>query len=153
MPAAAGGFMPAGPAAAPDVIPVTSATPAQGALAVSLIGRDLSISGEKIHIVSNGRLQVDGEIIGDLTGREVVVGDTGRITGSISADSIDVRGVVDGGIRGSSVSLKQSARVSGDIVHQTLSIAEGAQFDGRVRRAKDNDEVRPDLSAARKPSA
>ena len=36
-------------------------------------------------------------------------------------------------------------RVEGDIVKQTLSIDEGAQFDGSVRRAKDISEVTPDL--------
>lgn len=146
------GFMPASAAGAPAATaPPTlpsqpSGTAPQGGLAVSLIGRDLIISGDKINIVSGGRLQVDGEIIGDLTGREIVIGETGRVTGSIAADSIDVRGKVDGGIRGASISLRQSARVTGDILHQSLSIAEGAQFDGRVRRAKDGEEVKPDLT-------
>jgi cytoskeletal protein CcmA (bactofilin family) len=35
--------------------------------------------------------------------------------------------------------------VEGDIFHQTLSISEGAQFDGRVRRAKDTAEIAPNL--------
>ncbi len=139
------GYMPS-----PQAVPMQAGATQQGSLAVSLIGRDLTISGEKINIISHGRLQVDGEVLGDLTGREIVVGETGRVSGSIAAESIDVRGKVDGGIRGSSVSLRQSARVTGDIVHQTLSIAEGAHFDGRVRRAKDGEEIKPDLSSARK---
>ena len=142
------GYVPNPPT--PPAVPMQAGATPQGSLAVSLIGRDLTISGEKINIISHGRLQVDGEVLGDLTGREIVVGETGRVSGSIAADSIDVRGKVDGGIRGSSVSLGQSARVTGDIVHQTLSSAEGAHFDGRVRRAKDGEEIKPDLSSARK---
>lgn len=110
-----------------------------------MIGKDLHIAGEKIIIVCQSRLQVDGEIVGDLAGREVVIGETASVTGSVSAQSIEVRGKVNGGIRGTSVSLKPTARVEGDIVHQTLIIAEGAQFDGRVRRAKDDSEVQPTL--------
>lgn len=146
------GFMPGTPPVppSPPTVPVQPGGAQSGSMAVSLIGRDLTISGEKINIISHGRLQVDGEVLGDLTGREIIVGETGRVAGSIAADSIDVRGKVDGGIRGANVSLRQSARVNGDIVHQTLSIAEGAHFDGRVRRAKDADEVKPDLSSARK---
>ena len=41
--------------------------------------------------------------------------------------------------------LHPTAEVEGDIFHQTLSISEGAQFDGRVRRAKDAEELRPNL--------
>ena len=43
------------------------------------------------------------------------------------------------------MNLNATSRVDGDIVKQTLSIDEGAQFDGSVRRAKDVSEVTPDL--------
>ncbi len=45
------------------------------------------------------------------------------------------------------VALHETAKVDGDIVHQTLSISEGAEFDGRVKRAKDTSEVTPVLDA------
>ena len=103
------------------------------------------IGGEKIIIVCESRLQVDGEIVGDLAGREVIIGETASVTGSVAADTIEVHGKVNGAIRGAKVALKPSAKVDGDIVHQVLTIAEGAHFDGRVRRAKDDDEIRPQL--------
>jgi len=59
---------------------------------------------------------------------------------------IIVQGEVKGALKGSSVNLNATSRVDGDIVKQTLSIDEGAQFDGSVRRAKDPAEVTPDLS-------
>lgn len=139
---APGSFFPSISGAAPAVAP---SAPSMSA-ATSVIGRDVSISGEKIIVVCQSRLQVDGEILGDLAGREIVVGDSGRVTGAISADIVEVRGKVDGSIKGSTVSLHPTARVNGDIVHQTLAISEGAHFDGRVRRAKDASEVKPDLT-------
>lgn len=133
-------------ASPPPVAPGGMSSPASGSPTLSVIGRDVSISGEKIIVVCQSRLQVDGEILGDLSGREIVIGDAGRVTGSISAESVDVRGKVDGSIKGTAVSLHSSARVTGDIVHETLAISEGAHFDGRVRRAKDAAEVRPNLT-------
>lgn len=142
-----GGFMPATATTPPPATPAPSqAAPTADGTATSVIGKDLHIAGEKIIIVCESRLQVDGEIVGDLAGREVIIGESASVTGSVAAESIEVLGRVNGAIKGMRVSLKPSARVEGDIVHQSLMIAEGAQFDGRVRRARDDDEVRPALS-------
>lgn len=111
----------------------------------SVIGRDLVIMGQQIVIVTQGILQVDGEVRGDLRGKEVIVGETGRVTGTVAAENVQVRGTVSGAIRGISVTLLPTARVEGDIHHQTLSITEGAIFDGRVRRPKDTSELQPIL--------
>jgi cytoskeletal protein CcmA (bactofilin family) len=46
------------------------------------------------------------------------------------------------------VTLHPTAQVDGDIYHQTLSISEGAIFDGRVRRPKDPSELQPILDPA-----
>ena len=42
--------------------------------------------------------------------------------------------------------LEAGAKVEGDVHHQTLSVDEGAQLEGRIRRATDPAELRPDLS-------
>jgi cytoskeletal protein CcmA (bactofilin family) len=45
------------------------------------------------------------------------------------------------------VALHESAKVDGDIMHQKLSISEGAAFDGRVRLVKNQAELMPVLDA------
>lgn len=114
----------------------------------SIIGDDLAIVGQKITIVSQSRVHINGNIQGDINGKEVVVGRSGKVTGVVTAHSVSVEGEVDGAIRGSSVTLTSTARVEGDIHHRTLSIAEGAHFDGRVRRPKDDTELNPNLDVA-----
>lgn len=114
----------------------------------SIIGDDLAIVGQKITIVSQSRVQINGNIQGDINGKEVIVGRSGRVTGVVTAHSVSVEGEVEGAIRGSSVTLTATSRVSGDIHHRTLSIAEGAHFDGRVRRPKDESELTPNLDVA-----
>jgi len=113
--------------------------------APSIISRDLTIIGERLTIITKGVLQVDGTIQGDLKGQEIIIGDHGRVSGTIAADKIQVHGEVHGAIRGRSVTLHPTARVEGDIHHQTLAIAEGATFDGNVRRPKDAAELAPQL--------
>lgn len=116
--------------------------------AASIIGDDLAIVGQKITIVSQSRVHINGNIQGDINGKEVVVGRSGRVTGVITAHSVSVEGQVEGAIRGANVTLTATARVSGDIHHRTLSIAEGAHFDGRVRRPKEESELTPNLDVA-----
>jgi cytoskeletal protein CcmA (bactofilin family) len=118
----------------------------------SVIGTDLTILGEKITIISQNKLQIDGDVRGDVNGKQVVIGEDGSVVGTVSAESIEVRGGVRGAIRAQSVMLHPTAEVEGDIFHQTLSISEGAQFDGRVRRAKDANELRPQLDPSAFPN-
>ena len=137
-----GGMAPAQPApASARASPFAPAT----TMGSSVIGTDLTILGEKITIISQNKLQIDGDVRGDVNGRQVIIGEDGSVIGTVSAESIEVRGGVRGAIRAQSVVLQPTAVVEGDVFHITLSIAEGAQFDGRVRRAKDAAELKPNL--------
>lgn len=126
--------------------PTPSAMP--GGSGASIIGSDLSIFGEKINIVCQTKVEIGGDVRADVSGKEVVVGKAGKVSGTITAEKVDVRGRVEGAIRGKAVTLHQTAHVEGDIHHQSLAIAEGAEFDGGVRRAKDAKEVTPVLDPA-----
>ena len=67
--------------------------------------------------------------------------------GTVCAETIEVSGEVRGSIRAVTVALHETAKVEADIMHQTLSISEGAQFDGGVNRPKDTSELIPILDA------
>ncbi len=111
----------------------------------SVLGQDITIAGQQLVLKTKGSLLIAGQIQGDVHGESVTVGETGSVTGTITARTITVQGEVRGALKGSAVNLNATSRVDGDIVKQTLAIAEGAQFDGSVRRAKDVSEVTPDL--------
>jgi cytoskeletal protein CcmA (bactofilin family) len=102
----------------------TSTTP-------SIISADLHVVGD---LVSNGDIQVDGEIEGDIQSRTITIGATAHVRGSVSAETVRVCGAVTGQIRGNTVSLDRTARVSGDILHATLAIEPGAFLEGHCRR-------------------
>jgi cytoskeletal protein CcmA (bactofilin family) len=119
-----------------------SATSTSG---TSVIGTDLTILGDRITIISANKLQVDGDVRGNVHGKQVVITEEGSVVGMVCAESIEVRGGVRGSIRAVNVKLQATAQVEGDITHQKLSIAEGAEFDGRVRLTKDVSELMPIL--------
>jgi cytoskeletal protein CcmA (bactofilin family) len=137
--------------------PATAATPrpagspferSSSGNGMSVIGTDLTIMGEKITIISQNKLTIDGDVHGDIHGRQVVIGEEGSVVGTVNAEAIEVRGGIKGAIRAATVTLHPTAQVEGDITHQTLAISEGAQFDGRVRRAKDPSDLKPNLDVS-----
>ncbi len=100
----------------------------------SIIGPDLVIIGD---LVSNGHVQVDGEVQGDIHGTHIVIGEAARITGEIVSEEVVVRGTVMGSIRGRKVMLQADSKVEGDIFHKSLAIEQGAYFEGKSRRSDD----------------
>jgi cytoskeletal protein CcmA (bactofilin family) len=114
---------------------------------LSVISNDLKIIGQGLKIISQGTLQVDGEVEGDVAGSEIIIGEMGKVTGTVAAERVIVRGKISGVIRGMAVALQASARVEGDIHHMSLAIEQGAEFDGRCRRPTDPNELRIDLDA------
>jgi len=79
---------------------------------------------------------VDGSVKGDVRVGRLIVGETGAIEGSVTADYLEVRGRVVGGVSGKQVKLVSTAYVDGDITAEQLSIDIGAYFQGRVLQSR-----------------
>ena len=103
---------------------------------LSIIGRDLTIAGDRIEVSSEASLRVDGTIEGDVRAVHIAVGPHGTVQGTLTAESVDVLGRVVGAIQGHKVTLRSSAEVDGDIHQQSLIIEHGALFNGRAVRSE-----------------
>lgn len=99
--------------------------------APTIISADLKVTG---NLTSEGEVQIDGVIDGDVKSARLSVGQNGKIVGSVQAERALIRGRVEGQIRAQEVTLTRTAQVKGDIYHDTLSIEPGAQLDGHCRR-------------------
>jgi cytoskeletal protein CcmA (bactofilin family) len=84
------------------------------------------------NIVTEGEIQIDGRLKGDILCRRLLIGDTGRIDGEITAETLQIHGEVVGKIIASKVVVARSARVTGDIIHDSVEIEAGARLDGRL---------------------
>jgi cytoskeletal protein CcmA (bactofilin family) len=126
--------------------PVT--TNNSGRSAPSLLSADLEITG---NVKTDGEMQVDGRVEGDIECKKLMIGEGASINGEITADAIVVRGQVNGLIKAATVELARSSRVIGDVWHDTLAIEAGAYIEGHCRR---NDTAKPGRQpAASKPAA
>ncbi len=110
---------------AQDSQPVVKSSPP------SIISADLKIIGD-LH--SEGEIQIDGAIEGDIRTNSLLVGETAHIKGEIVADTIYVHGSVSGQIKSREVNLAKTAHVVGDILHENLAIETGAFLEGHCKR-------------------
>ena len=113
---------------------VSVARKANGAPTRSVIDAWLIITG---NLQSEGEVQVDGQIQGDIRCAHLTVGKDALVNGNITAEEVVVRGRVTGVIRANRVILQDSAHVESEVFHKKLSIEEGARFEGMSRRSED----------------
>jgi cytoskeletal protein CcmA (bactofilin family) len=115
----------AGGGRAPGAAPVTT---------VSIIGPDLVVTG---NLETQGELQIQGDVQGDIYALRIVIGEQARVIGDMVADEIVVGGVVQGTIRANNVVFRTGSHVEAEILHQKLTIEQGAYFEGKSRRSED----------------
>lgn len=95
----------------------------------SIISSDVVIKG---NVSTLGEIQLDGTVEGDLKSNSVTVGEHGMVKGKISADDVIIKGTVKGSITGRNIRIEKSAKITGDLCHQTLSIEAGAHIEGNL---------------------
>lgn len=86
----------------------------------------------KGNINTEGDIKIDGRLIGKLeTKGRVVIGETGSVEGEIVCINAQISGNIEGKIICEELlSLKASAKFTGDIITSKLSIEPGAQYSG-----------------------
>jgi cytoskeletal protein CcmA (bactofilin family) len=113
--------------------PMTDLTKKRKA-APSILSHDMHVVGQ---IVSDGDIQIECKLDGNLLSHAVTVGEDAVISGEICGEVVTIMGRVDGTIRGRQVHLAATSEVTGDIYHEALAIESGAHVDGVVKREKD----------------
>jgi cytoskeletal protein CcmA (bactofilin family) len=102
-----------------------------GGAGLSFIGPDVVVSGD---LTTAGSIHIDGRIEGNVRCENLIQGEGGTIAGHIVTDDAHLSGLVDGTVKARVVTLESSARITGDLTYETLSIAAGAAIEGRLAR-------------------
>lgn len=110
-----------------------------------------SIEGD---IRSDSNIRIDGRLKGTIhTKGRLVIGATGSIEGEITCENADIEGIFVGKISVNQLlSLKATAKLTGDIITSKLAIEPGAIFSGAcsmggmIKDFKNNDSVKQNVA-------
>ena len=98
----------------------------------SLISETVSI---EVTINSSGAIDVARLIKGPVISKEIVIRETGSVTGSIEGDRVEIHGHMDGKISGEDVVVGSTGTVKGDIEFgNNLKTENGADIDGYIKK-------------------
>lgn len=96
------------------------------------ISKKTTFKGE---IVSQGDFRIDGTVEGDLsTTGKVIIGPDGKVFGKVKCVNADIEGFFDGHLEvKNSLCLKPTAKVSGEIYMESLTVEPGAMFNANCK--------------------
>jgi len=115
----------------PSISPAPVAATAAAEKA-TMIGRGISIAGD---VTADTNLKVEGVIEGRTieSSHDVEIGESGKVTASITAKVVRIAGQVTGDISGSEkVLISKSGRVQGNVTAPRVQLEDGALFRGSI---------------------
>jgi cytoskeletal protein CcmA (bactofilin family) len=84
-------------------------------------------------------VRIDGQITGDIMVDEgLIVGEKGSILGNVITKEMVVYGTVTGNLQVSSIEIKASGKITGEIRTQTLVVENGAVYNGSLSMTPNN---------------
>ncbi len=98
----------------------------------SLISETVSVEGT---INSSGAIDIAGLVKGPVYSKEIIIRETGSITGSIEGDHVEIHGHLDGKVSGQDIVIGATGTVKGDIEFgNNLKTENGADIDGYIKK-------------------
>jgi cytoskeletal protein CcmA (bactofilin family) len=118
----------------------------------SVLGPTLKFKGE---LSADEDLLIQGSVEGSIRHTSsLTIGESGRIKADIAAEYVAVEGNVEGDINGSqSVTVRDTADISGNICSPTVSLIEGATFNGKIDMSGEARAASGEDTPAEKPTA
>jgi cytoskeletal protein CcmA (bactofilin family) len=98
----------------------------------TLISEDATIEG---NLISKGKIEVLGEVNGDIQCTSVTISESGKLNGKVTAEDVVIDGRLNGAILSHSVTLRSGCHVDCEVHHVSLIIEDGASFEGTVKRS------------------
>lgn len=109
--------------------PAFTSTPSKG---LNVFSEGTELTGD---LASKGDIRIDGKVDGTVkTNSKFVLGESGKVTGNVSAESADISGKVNGNIQvNGTLYIKSNGVINGDIATGKLVVESGGQFNGQCK--------------------
>lgn len=97
-------------------------------------------------IVSDGTLILDGELRGSFVGRELIVGKSGHLVGTVQGETVECAGYLEGSVVTTSFTLQKGGCQVGTVVTVELEVEPGAVLDCALQSST-SQEIPPHIKA------
>lgn len=99
------------------------------------VGEGVSIKGT---FSVPSRAIINGAVDGEITAKDLLVGNSGKINGKVTAETVDVHGEINDTLTASkALIVRASGRAKGSIQYAELQIEKGAQLRGTLTMTSD----------------
>jgi len=117
----------------------------------SILGPTIQFKGE---LSAEEDLIIQGRVEGTIAHKQrLTIGREGVVHANVDAQSVVVEGVIEGDVRAEkSVSVKETARMTGNIASPSVTILQGANFNGSVDMGGGKSAKAGDAAAPRRPA-
>lgn len=109
----------------------------------SLISETVSIDGT---VNSSGAIDIAGLVKGPVFSKEIVIKETGSISGTVEADEVEVHWHLDGKISAVNVVIGSTGVVKGDVeFSNNLRTENGADIEGYIKKTESKNKITGDF--------
>lgn len=102
-----------------------------GAPVPTIVSENSRVNGD---IISDGMIHIDGQVDGDVTCEELIIGLKGVVSGTVKVDNLQLFGMLKGKAEVNDLFIAKTAKLLGDATHNSIAIEPGAYIDGRCTR-------------------
>jgi cytoskeletal protein CcmA (bactofilin family) len=99
---------------------------------MSVFAPNLNVTG---NVKSEGILEIEGKIKGDIIGNTVTLRESASVEGTILAQVVNVKGKFEGTIKSEKINISGKASINGTLEYMTLSVEDGASIFGDLKRS------------------
>lgn len=96
----------------------------------SVLGADVVVTG---NISATADLHIDGRVEGDVNCGSLAQGADSQVFGSVTAEVARLAGAVEGTVRVRQLTIEKSAKITGDVEYENITIENGGHIDGRLK--------------------
>ncbi len=117
--------------------PITRSYNESEGQSINIINKGTKIVG---NITADGDIRIDGELKGNIDAKgRLVIGVSGKIEGEVTCRNIEISGAVLGKIQATElITMKETAKIKGDIVSAKLTVEPGSLFTGTCKMGNDS---------------
>lgn len=100
-------------------------------MAGTVIETDLVVDGNMSS--PEGAISVKGKVTGDISAKSLDVATGGTVSGAVKADRVTIQGSQSGSVHCSELSLGATSRVNSKVTAKTMMSEKGAKISGEVQ--------------------